>query len=90
MFLCRGIGQNNRARGETHVHSPGHDDDGDEGLGPVDLGRGSSGDEDLADEEEEGGEEEDVADFGFGEEDAGCDGSQEAAYGHGGVLSTCC
>lgn len=80
MFLCRGIGQNNRARGETHVHSPGHDDDRDEGLGPVDLGRGCSGDEDLADEdladeEEESGEEEDVADFRLGEEDAGCDGS---------------
>lgn len=75
MFLYRGIAENDRARGETHVLSPGHDDDGDEGLGPVDLGRGCSGDEDLADEEEEGGEEEEVADFGFGEEDAGRDGS---------------
>lgn len=75
MFLHRGIAENDRARGETHVHSPGHDDDRDEGLGPVDLGGGSGGDENLADEEEESGEEEDIADFSFGEEDAGRDGS---------------
>lgn len=75
MFPCRGIAENDRARGETHVHSPGHDDDRDEGLGPVDLGRGSGGDEDLADEEEESGEEEDVADFRLGKEKACCDGS---------------
>ena len=88
MLLCRRIAQDDCAAWETHVHAPRHNDDGHKRLCPVDLVYRCGGDEDLADEEEESGEEEHVADFGFGEQDAGCDRGEEARDSNGSVLGT--
>ena len=88
MLLCRRIAQDDRPAWETQAHTPWRDGDGNKCLRPVYLVYRCGGDEDLADEEEESGEEEHVADFGFGEQDAGCDRGEEARDSNGSVLGT--
>lgn len=84
------VGENDRGGGERHVHSKGHDDDGDEGLRPVDLMDGLGSGDDDADTEGTHGDEHDEADRRVREHEArqSCgqqtaDDSRSVLRGHG-------
>ena len=65
LLRCR-IAQNDRPAWKTRVHTPRHDDDGNERLRPVYLVYRCGDDEDLAVEKKECGQEKHVADFSLG------------------------
>ena len=51
MFLCYGVGEDERRGWKTHIHPPGNDDRADKCLRPVALADRRGGDEDRADGE---------------------------------------